>query len=302
MDKPVHSLHSKETIVSKTILITGASTGFGRDTAETLARAGHKVFASMRDPEVKNREHANALRAKGIEVVELDVTDTQSVDQAVAAVVAKAGRIDVLINNAGVAAAGVSEAFTDEQVSALFDVNVIGLHRVTRAVLPTLRSRKDGLIINIGTILGRVTFPFFGVYGASKFAVEALTDSLRYEVSQLGVDVALVQPSAYPTQMYGSAAQPADVARVAEYGEVGQIPGAMFQQFMTIFESPDAPNPHDVAEAISALIDTPKGQRPARTVVGTSFGADTVNEVTAPVQAGTVKALGLDYLEIVKAA
>jgi NAD(P)-dependent dehydrogenase (short-subunit alcohol dehydrogenase family) len=300
MDKPVHSLHSKETIVSKTILITGASTGFGRDTAETLARAGHKVFASMRDPEVKNREHANALRAKGIEVVELDVTDTQSVDQAVAAVVAKAGRIDVLINNAGVAAAGVSEAFTDEQVSALFDVNVIGLHRVTRAVLPTLRSRKDGLIINIGTILGRVTFP--GVYGASKFAVEALTDSLRYEVSQLGVDVALVQPSAYPTQMYGSAAQPADVARVAEYGEVGQIPGAMFQQFMTIFESPDAPNPHDVAEAISALIDTPKGQRPARTVVGTSFGADTVNEVTAPVQAGTVKALGLDYLEIVKAA
>ena len=288
--------------MTKTILITGASTGFGRDTAETLARAGHNVFASMRDPNAKNREHADTLQAKGIEVVELDVTDTQSVNQAVATVVSKAGRIDVLINNAGVASAGVSEAFTDEQVTALFDVNVIGLHRVTRAVLPTLRSQKDGLIINIGTILGRVTFPFFGIYGASKFAVEALTDSLRYEVSQLGIDVVLVQPSAYPTQMYGSAAQPADTARVTEYGEIGEIPGAMFQNFMTLFESPDAPNPHDVAEAISALIDTLKGARPARTVVGTSFGADTVNDATAPVQAGTVKALGLDRLETVKAA
>ena len=169
--------------MSKTILITGASTGFGRDTAETLARAGHKVFASMRDLNVKNRVHADALQAKGIEVVELDVTDTHSVDQAVATVVSKAGRIDVLINNAGVASAGVSEAFTDEQVTALFDVNVIGLHRVTRAVLPILRNQRDGLIINIGSILGRVTFPFFALYGASKFAVEALTDSLRYEVS-----------------------------------------------------------------------------------------------------------------------
>ena len=288
--------------MSKTVLITGASTGFGRDTAETLARAGHEVFASMRDPKVKNRAHADALQAKGIEVVELDVTDTQSVDRAVTAVGAKAGRIDVLINNAGVAAAGVSEAFTPEQATALFDVNVIGLHRVTRAVLPTLRRQKDGLIINIGTILGRVTFPFFGIYGASKFAVEALTDSLRYEVSQLGVDVALVQPSAYPTQMYASAAQPADAARATEYGEVGEIPGAMFQHFMTLFESSDAPNPQDIAEAISTLIDAPKGTRPARTVVGTSFGADTLNAAIAPVQAEVVKGLGLGHLQTVTIA
>ena len=285
--------------MSKTILITGASTGFGRDTAETLARAGHTVFASMRDPKVKNRTHAAALQAQGIEVIELDVTDTQSVEQAVATVVAKVGRIDVLINNAGVASAGVSEAFTDEQASALFDVNVIGVHRVTRAVLPTLRAQKDGLIINIGSVLGRVTFPFFGIYGASKFAVEALTDSLRYEVSQLGIDVALVQPSAYPTHMYGSAAQPADTARATEYGKVGEIPGAMFGHFMTLFESSDAPNPHDISEAISVLVNTPKGTRPARQVVGTSFGADALNEATAPVQSSAVRELGLDYLETV---
>ena len=280
----------------KTILITGASTGFGRDTAEILGRAGHTVFASMRDPDVKNRTHAEALRDKNIEVVELDVTNAQSVDRAVAEVIAKAGHIDVLVNNAGVASAGVSEAFTPEQVSALFDVNVIGLHRVTRAVLPHFRHNHDGLVINIGSVLGRVTLPFFGVYGASKFAVEALTDTYRYEVSQLGIEVVLVQPSAYPTQMYASAAQPEDATRAAEYGDIGKIPGAMFETFNTMFSGPDAPVPNDIAEAVAKLIATPKGHRPARTVVGASFGADTVNDATEPVQAGTVEALGLGHL------
>jgi NAD(P)-dependent dehydrogenase (short-subunit alcohol dehydrogenase family) len=282
--------------MSKTILITGASTGFGRDMAETLSRAGHKVFASMRDPEVKNRTHAEALRGQNIEVVELDVTDSQSVDRAVATVIAKAGRIDVLINNAGVLITGVSEAFTPEQVNALFNVNVIGLHRVTRTVLPHLRRHKDGLIINIGSVLGRVTFPFFGLYGASKFALEALTDSYRYELSQLGVDVALVQPSAYPSQLFASATQPADTERVAEYSTVGEIPNAMFQHFTSMLSAIGAPDPHNVAEAVVRLIDTAKGDRPARTVVGKSFGADTVNDATEPVQAATVKALGLGHL------
>ena len=288
--------------MTKTILITGASTGFGRDTAETLARAGHNVFASMRDPKVKNRLHADALRGQDIEVVELDVTDTQSVDRAVAAVIAKAGRIDVLINNAGVLAAGVSEAFTPEQATALFDVNVIGLLRVTRAVLPGLRRHNDGLIINVGSILGRVTFPFFGIYGASKFAVEALTDSLRHEVSQLGIDVALVQPSAYPTQLFASATQPADTGRVAEYGPVGEIPEAMFQQFDSMLSAPGGPDPHDIAEAIAELIVIPTGDRSARTVVGASYGADTLNDATAPVQASVLEALGLSHLATVTGA
>ena len=288
--------------MTQTILITGASTGFGRDTAETLARAGHKVFASMRNPEAKNRTHADSLRGQGIEVVELDVTDSQSVDRAVAAVIAKVGRIDVLINNAGVLAAGVSEAFTSEQARALFDVNVIGLHRVTRAVLPHLRRLNDGLIINIGSVLGRITFPFFGIYGASKFAVEALTDSFRYEVSQLGIDVVLVQPSAYPTKLFTSATQPADTRREAEYGTLGKISGAMFEQFSTMFSGSEAPDPHDVAEEIAKLIATPKGDRPTRTVVGASYGADTVNGATEPVQTSTVEAFGLGHLATVTSA
>jgi NAD(P)-dependent dehydrogenase (short-subunit alcohol dehydrogenase family) len=280
----------------KTILITGASTGFGRDTAESLAHAGHAVFASMRDPQGKNRDHAETLRRQGIEVIELDVSSDASVDRAVKEVLTRAGRIDVLINNAGIASAGVTEAFTPDQAKIVLNTNVVGLLRTSRAVLPAMRAQGDGLIVNIGSILGRVTFPFFGIYGASKFAVEALTDSLRYEVSQLGIDVALVQPSAYPTAMYANLQQPADADRAAAYGAVGDIPGAMFKQFMTTFQAADAPNPHDVAEAIAKLVAQPKGSRPARTVVGAAFGSDIVNEQTAPVQAHVVEALGLAHL------
>jgi NADP-dependent 3-hydroxy acid dehydrogenase YdfG len=286
--------------MSKIILITGASTGFGRDTALTLAREGHHVFASMRDPLGKNRIHAETLKAGGTQVIELDVTNEQSIIQAVQIIKDKVGNVDVLINNAGVASAGVTEAFTAEQMTELFNVNVFGLHRVIRSVLPTMRENQDGLIINIGSILGRVTFPFFGAYGASKYAVEALTDSLRYEVSQFGIDVALVQPSAYPTDMYGSAQHPSDTDCVSSYGDVGQIPGAMFESFMAMFQSADAPNPHDVAEAILGLIDTPKGERLARTVVGNSFGADVVNDAVGPVQSNVMKGLGLDHLEKIK--
>jgi NAD(P)-dependent dehydrogenase (short-subunit alcohol dehydrogenase family) len=282
--------------MSKTILITGASTGFGRDTAETLARAGHTVFASMRDPKGKNKNHAEALRKQRIEVVELDVGDDASVDRGVQEVLKRAKRIDVLVNNAGIASAGVTEAFTPDQAKVVLNTNVVGVLRTTRAVLTTMRGQREGLIVNIGSILGRVTFPFFGIYGASKFAVEALTDSLRYEVSQLGIDVVLVQPSAYPTAMYENVQLPADTDRVAAYGAVGEIPGAMFKHFMTTFQAANAPNPHDVAEAIAKLVAQPKGSRPARTVVGAAFGSDTVNAQTAPVQAHVVEALGLGHL------
>jgi NADP-dependent 3-hydroxy acid dehydrogenase YdfG len=281
---------------SKTILITGASTGFGRDTAETLARTGHTVFASMRDTRAKNRKHADELHKQGIKVVELDVSSDASVEKAIAEVLANARTIDVLVNNAGVASAGITEAFTPDQAKLIFNTNVVGVLRASRAVLPAMRNQRDGLIINIGSILGRVTFPFFGIYGASKFAVEALTDSLRYEVSQLGIDVTLLQPSAYPTAMYRSALQPADNARAGGYGTIGDIPTAMFGHFMSVFQSASAPDPHDVAEAIRKLIAQPKGTRPARTVVGTAFGSDTVNAQIAPVQAHVLESLGLAHL------
>ena len=279
-----------------TVLITGASTGFGRDTAETLVRAGHRVFASMRDTRGRNKLHAKDLRGQGIDVVELDVTSEASVEAAVANVIAEAGRLDVVINNAGLASAGVSEAFTIEQLQQLFDVNVFGVQRVLQAALPQLRKQRDGLVITVGSILGRVTFPFFGLYGASKCALEAMMDSYRYELSQLGIDVVLVQPSAYPTNMYASAQLPKHGTRVTEYGEIGQIPAKMFEKFMTAFKSTNAPKPHDVAEAIAKLIATPAGQRADRVVVGTPYGADAVNAAVAPVQQGVADVLGLGSL------
>jgi NAD(P)-dependent dehydrogenase (short-subunit alcohol dehydrogenase family) len=282
--------------MSKIILITGTSTGFGRDTAETLAQAGHRVFASMRDITGRNQPHAASLRAKKIEVVELDVTDDASIDRAVASVLKEAGSIDVLVNNAGIGAMGISETFTTSQVRALFDVNVFGVQRMMRAVLPTLRSQGEGLVVNIGSVLGRVTLPFLGLYGATKFALESISESYRYELSQLGVDIVLVQPSAYPTDIFASALKPADAACIGSYGEVRAILGNVAKAFADSVSGENPPNPHEVAEAIARLVDQPGGWRPARVVVGASFGADALNTTAAALQSQLLDGLGLGAL------
>src|SRR5262249_12738459 len=243
------------------------------------------VFASMRDIGGKNRAQAEALRNEGIRVVELDVANDASVERAVNEVLSQAGSIDVLVNNAGVASLGVTEAFTPDQAKVVFNTSVVGLLRTIRAVLPTMRKQGDGLIVNIGSIVGRVTFPFWGIYGASKFAVEAFTDSLRYEVSQLGIEVVLVQPSAFPTPMYTNVQQPADTERTNAYGAVGEIPGAMFKHIMTTFQAPNAPDPHEVAAALAKLVDLPQGSRRGRPVGGSAFGSALVTCPTASASA-----------------
>jgi NADP-dependent 3-hydroxy acid dehydrogenase YdfG len=159
-----------------------------------------------------------------------------------------------------------------------------------------MRQRGDGLIINIGSIFGRVTFPFAGIYGASKMAVEALTDSLRYEVSQLGVEVVEVQPSFYPTNLLAALQTPASTDVIQSYGRIGQIPGAILKTFVSAFAAKGAPNPHDVAEAVATLVDQPKGTRATRTVIGAPYGAVKANDKVAPVQAEPVESLGLGYL------
>ena len=145
-------------------------------------------------------------------------------------------------------------------------------------------------------MLGRITFPFFGLYGASKFALEAITESYRYELSQLGVEFVLVQPSNYPTNIFASAQTPADVDRIPGYGPVGGIPGKMVQTLTELFEGDNPPNPHDVAQAIVRIIDGPKGKRPARVIVGQAFGADAINDTAGKVQADLLEGLGLGQL------
>jgi NAD(P)-dependent dehydrogenase (short-subunit alcohol dehydrogenase family) len=286
--------------MAKTILVTGASSGFGRLTAETLSKSGHKVFAGFRSAEGPRKQIADELKAKNIEILKVDVTDQASVDTAIVQLLEKSGnKLDVVVNNAGMASAGLSEAFTAEQARDLFEVNVFGVQRVLRATLPVLRAKRAGLVINVGSILGRVTLPFFGLYGASKYAVEAMTDSYRYELSELGVDVVLVQPSAYPTNMYAAAQKPAgELAK--SYGETAEVPGKILKTFMTLFQGENAPNPQDVATAIDKIVAMPVGSRPDRVVVGLPFGSDAVNTAVAPIQRGVIESLGLGDLTKLK--
>ena len=286
--------------MSKTILITGGSTGFGRDTAETLAKSGHSVFATMRDVDGRNRQHAEALRNAGIHVEELDVTDDASVERGVAAVLKQAGRIDVLVNNAGIGIFGVSEALTTEQVRNQFDVNVVGIHRVTRATLPALRKQGSGLIINIGSVLGRVVVPFGGYYTATKHAVEAITENFRYELSQLGIDVVLLQPSAYPTSFFANSQKPGDLQRLAEYGELATVQDKIEAGLGESFGTDRSPDPHDVAVAIADLVAQSAGSRPDRVIVGPPYGADAINAHTGAVQAQVLEAMGLTWLTRLK--
>lgn len=288
---------------NQVIIITGASSGFGRATAETLARQGHTVYATVRDLKGKNQPVVQELRSAAqagntrLHVIELDVTSTESVERAIQTVVRETGRLDVLVNNAGILYAGITEGFTPEQAAAQFDVNVIGILRTIRAALPQFRRQGSGLIINIGAIVGRITFPFFGLYGATKYALEALTEGYRYELSQLGIDVTLLQPGPYPTAMFANMQGPVDTFRVAEYGDVAKIPSVMLEQFGKMLSGPNAPNAQEVVDAIGQLIAQPAGSRAFRTVVGPDFGAKTVNAQTAPVQAEVLKGLGLGQLD-----
>jgi NADP-dependent 3-hydroxy acid dehydrogenase YdfG len=287
--------------MAKTILITGASSGFGRLTAETLSKSGYKVFAGFRSTEGTKKQVADELRGNNIEILKLDITDQGSVDSAITELLQKSNNeLDVVVNNAGMASAGISEAFTAEQARDLFDVNVFGVQRVLRATLPVLRAHRAGLVINVGSILGRITLPFFGLYGASKYAVEAMSDSYRYELSQLGIDVVLVQPSAHPTNMYAAAQQPADGELARSYGEVAEIPGKILKTFGALFQGENAPNPQDVATAIDKIVAMPAGSRPDRVVVGLPFGSDAVNNAVNPIQRGVIDSLGLGELTKLK--
>ena len=174
--------------MASNVLITGASTGFGRDTAERLARRGHQVFATMRDVSGRNAKHRESLEQLAsaerlqLRVLELDVTDEESVQRAVSSALEEAGHLDVVINNAGVATLGVSEAYTTEQFQRLFDVNVFGVQRVNRAVLPSMRQRRNGLLIHISSGAGRCAVPGMAAYCASKYALEAIADAYRFEL------------------------------------------------------------------------------------------------------------------------
>jgi len=282
------------------IVITGTSSGFGRLTTETLAKAGHTVFATMRNIGGKNAPAAKALQAHSgpgrIHVLELDVTSEASVQKAFEAIARETGgAIDVVFNNAGRFSLGVQEAYSIAEVQSLFDTNVFGTLRVNRAALPLLRKRRSGLVINMSSIVGCISLPCVGPYAASKFAIEALTDASRDELKSLGIDVVMLQPGAFPTEVGNNGLYPADAPRANEYGEVATIPQKMGEALGQLFASPQSPKPQEVADAVKQLIDTPAGRRPDRVVVDKLTGDPirAVNQVYGTQRQALMAAFGM---------
>jgi NAD(P)-dependent dehydrogenase (short-subunit alcohol dehydrogenase family) len=274
------------------VFITGTSSGFGFLIAKTLLGAGHNVFAGMRD-QGKAAENVAALKeaassSKGsLQILMVDVVEGETVDRAVGKIIAEAGHIDVVVNNAGLGGGGYIEGYTPEQFEKVFDVNVFGVQRVLRAVLPHMRERKAGLCITTGSSLGRYVLPFMGPYAMTKFALECMNDLYRMELAPFGIEFTLVQPGGYPTSFLANGQQPADGARLATYGEFADAPMKMFGPFAEFLASPNAPNPQVVADKVAELIAMPAGSRPDRANVDLMMGEalEAINKTCAAVQA-----------------
>jgi NAD(P)-dependent dehydrogenase (short-subunit alcohol dehydrogenase family) len=273
------------------VVITGTSTGFGNETARVLAAAGHQVYGTMRDVAGRNAEPARELAALGITTIELDVTNQASVDQGAAQILAAAGHVDVLVNNAGTAHFGIAEAHTPESLERQFATNVTGPFRVARAFLPGMRANRSGLVIFVSSTVGRIVIPFTGVYTASKWAVEALAESFSYELRPFDVDVAIVEPGAYATNIFNAVAQPDDAPRLAAYGAAGHEAEKISAAFAA-----SVGKQGEVAEAIAALVAAPAGTRPLRTPVPVSSPATAINDLVAPIQRGVLERFGLSEL------
>jgi NAD(P)-dependent dehydrogenase (short-subunit alcohol dehydrogenase family) len=285
------------------IILTGAAGGFGVLIAQSLLRNGHEVVAAMRDLKGRNRTQAAELQAGGAHVAEMDVTDDRSVDDCVQAAIRHLSAVDVVINNAGIGVLGLQEAFTTDDWKRLFEVNVFGVQRVCRAILPHMRAKHGGLILNISSLLGRITVPFYGPYNASKWALEAMSENYRSELSQFGIEVCIVEPGGYATGFIDNLMRPGDPGRTAGYGEFGQMPEGFLKGFEHALASNPAQDPKNVATAVLNVIQAPKGQKPFRTIVDNMGMGDPIegyNQQLSQVTKGIYSAFGIGHLLDVK--
>jgi NAD(P)-dependent dehydrogenase (short-subunit alcohol dehydrogenase family) len=290
----------------KIILITGASSGFGRITAEALARAGHTVYASMRDVAGRNagnaKEMADLSAAEKIDLraLELDVQSDASAEAAVQAIVKESGRIDVLVHNAGHMMFGPAEAFTPEQFAQQYDVNVLGTQRVNRAALPYMRAAKQGLLVWVSSSSSAGgTPPYLSPYFAAKAAMDALAVQYARELSRWGIETSIVVPGAFTkgTNHFAHSGRPADEARLAEY-EAGPYKG-FGEQVQKAFAEivPDDADVAGVATGIVDIVNMPFGSRPFRFHYDpTQDGADVGFAVLDRVRAEMLHRVGLSDL------
>jgi NAD(P)-dependent dehydrogenase (short-subunit alcohol dehydrogenase family) len=194
---------------STVIVVTGASSGIGRAAAEKFAQRGCRVFGTA-------RSLAKTAPMSGVELVEMDVRDDASVQLGIQSIIAQSGRIDVLVNNAGMSMIGAVEETAMTEAASLFDTNVFGILRTTQAVLPHMRAQRHGRIVNVSSVLGFLPAPYMGLYSGSKHAVEGLSESLDHEVRQFGIRVTLVEPAYTKTNLGTNSPQAS--SRIAEYG------------------------------------------------------------------------------------
>lgn len=253
--------------MAKKILITGASGGFGKLTVLTLLQKGHQVAASMRDIHGKNKNVADELRKAGAKIIEIDVTDDTSVNNGVQKAIADLDGLDVLINNAGLGVLGMQEFFTPADFQKVFDINVFGVQRMNRAVVPYFREKKNGLIVYTSSLLGRIALPFYGAYQSSKWALEALAENYRVELSGFGIENCIVEPGGYPTAFSDNLLRPSDNSREVGYGDFAKVPEAALHNFENVLKNNPQQNPQKVADAFAELIEKPKGDKPFRTTV-----------------------------------
>ena len=282
----------------KVILVTGTNSGFGWHYAHTLSKAGHIVYATMRDTKGRNQQQANALNAlSNVEVLDVEVTDTSSVKKAIDTIIKEQGRIDVVINNAGHFTGGLAETFTDKDIDNMFDVHVKGSWHTIKEALPYMRKQGEGLIINTSSVLGRFSSPFMTFYNAAKFAVEGISEGLHYEVRPLGIDIAILQPGAFPTDIFAKSGKGSDESVIAGYGELANIPNQIGAGMAKLFEEVK-PDPQQVADAVLHLVEMPKGKRPLRTVVDNLTGSfvETANAHVEEGYKNFVSAFGLQDL------
>lgn len=292
---------------NKNVVITGSSSGFGYLTTLALARKGYKVWATMRNSESKNNSKKEELLVIAkkehlkISVIDLDVNSDESVLKAIETIAEVDGKIDYLINNAGYMFVGITEAYSIQQAKDQFETNFFGVLRTTKAVAPYMRKQEEGLIVNVTSLAGRLSFPYFGIYNASKHAVEAYSQSMRYELAPFGVEVSIVEPGPFGTNLLFTGPKEEDQKVFNAYGDYKDVPTAMLKNFEGFYQTENALDPQLVADTITSLVETEKGTREERIVAGLDYGVNDYNAKVAPIQEALVKdALQMGHLLTVK--
>lgn len=288
------------------VLVTGAGSGIGRAIALSLARAGHHVCASMREIQQRSRERADVLldlarkESLSLDVVELDVLSEVSCQAAVNLILAKQGRLDVVVNNAGMLMTGITEAFSVEQVARIIDTNALSWLRVNRAGLPAMRRQGDGLLMYVGSTTARLHAPFLGPYIASKVAGDAIAEIMGMEVRPLGIESVILVPGAFTsgTGHFAHTNAPNYLAIEQQYGDLPDRISSLGDRLNAIdTANGGALDVSAVGQAAADVLAMPRGQRPFRVVIdGQRKGTEVIDLAYHEKQVAFLRQMGLEDL------